>query len=929
MAITVDNLEIAIQAKSTDAVKAVNDLKNALSGLNKALGTINKKDGSTSIDRLANNLTKMNNALGNLSDKNISKVRKLASAMAVLSDSMRHTKGIAKINSELERASEKRNVQTASAVGSAEGNTPSGIKKVSDAWLNMRKTLKLVDEDGKKVHTTFSKIMNTFGRIALYRAIRSAIKAITDAFKEGLTNAYKYSQQSETFKRLAETMDNLKTATSQMVNQLGALFGELKQTFAPLIEYLVEKIRGVAEWLTEIMAAINGADTYLYAEKVAVSWGKADENLKKYKGQLLGLDELNNLSSNDKSSGEMGTDYSTLYSEKAVSDKLKFLGNFKINIKDALFNWDNLSAEDIAIKCFDALGAMLGATIGFACGGWAGGVAGFTAGAIVTSMISGALFDRDGKLEKDEILATLLPALGLLTAKHLLFKKNTSASSALLTITAGALAIFTISQMEFEKGKNGKPTPKAWSKMVAAACMGIAGGVIGFLAEGKGNKARGVLVGISIGATLGYYLSEFAFEKAKNTSFEENKIGEMIAGISMGIAGGALTVLFTGNPGTMLFGITAGATMGYKLSEMYFEKNGDLSDEDKIALIESVGSIATTLMGAAIGFKATKSLTGAVMGGSIALALSLGLADMLFTKEGKYTGATADSLIGALANDILPWAIGFGVGFYFSKGNLQVAALTATAMVALKLILGDAYWQLADGMGVGVLADKLNPVNWLFGGKLGSQKVNVDAGIGGQAVVSTTVNPSKSFSELYELSHQLYSDQIAVDQIFSDDYIKKNYLKGWQSADIDAFFELYEGSVGTKNQVLKRLLPNNSNYSNTHKNIIGNETVINDLKDRNIGRNAMGGVPTQGTLFYAGEAGPEFIGNIGNTSAVANTDQMTDAIYRASYMGMAKALAENSSNGMNGFEAATTDDLWLVLRKKSNQRNKMTGNFAM
>jgi len=94
------------------------------------------------------------------------------------------------------------------------------------------------------------------------------------------------------------------------------------------------------------------------------------------------------------------------------------------------------------------------------------------------------------------------------------------------------------------------------------------------------------------------------------------------------------------------------------------------------------------------------------------------------------------------------------------------------------------------------------------------------------------------------------------------------------------------------------------------------------------GKFATGGIPQSGSLFYAGEQGAEFVGNIGNTSAVANTGQMTDAIYKAAYMGMSRALQENGGNGLAGFVPASMDDLFIAMKKKASNYNKMTGSPA-
>ena len=93
-------------------------------------------------------------------------------------------------------------------------------------------------------------------------------------------------------------------------------------------------------------------------------------------------------------------------------------------------------------------------------------------------------------------------------------------------------------------------------------------------------------------------------------------------------------------------------------------------------------------------------------------------------------------------------------------------------------------------------------------------------------------------------------------------------------------------------------------------------------------RDAHGAVESRGSLFLAGEAGPEYIGSMGSTSAVANTGQMTDAIYKAAYMGMSRALQENGGNGLAGFEPATMDDLFIAMKKKSSAYTKRTGQSA-
>lgn len=56
---------------------------------------------------------------------------------------------------------------------------------------------------------------------------------------------------------------------------------------------------------------------------------------------------------------------------------------------------------------------------------------------------------------------------------------------------------------------------------------------------------------------------------------------------------------------------------------------------------------------------------------------------------------------------------------------------------------------------------------------------------------------------------------------------------------------------------------------------------------------AGGGFPEVGDLFFANEAGPEWISTMGGKTAVANQDQMTIGIRQAAYEGVSQALREN------------------------------------
>ena len=89
-------------------------------------------------------------------------------------------------------------------------------------------------------------------------------------------------------------------------------------------------------------------------------------------------------------------------------------------------------------------------------------------------------------------------------------------------------------------------------------------------------------------------------------------------------------------------------------------------------------------------------------------------------------------------------------------------------------------------------------------------------------------------------------------------------------------------------------------------------------------RYATGGYVSQGDLFIANERGAEMVGSIGNQTAVANNDQITQAIATATYNAMSKALSENNGNVTVVVEG-DGDQMYKIWQKKNKEYGRRTG----
>lgn len=827
-AMTIDNLQIRISATAKDATASLDSLAKALGRVRDKLDGTNKK-GVTATDALTQSLNRMNGALNTITTGGIRKLQKLANALNAYADACKRIKGngagVTKsisavahgigtdkivdssakspggsmdVDGSPESLGGKKGGLAQMGVFSAVAEREEKLKALKEMHVFANKassaTNKLGEETekaGKKAQKAaglFGKFVKSIFRIALYRAIRSALKAVGEAFSEGLKNAYQYSKQSESFQRLAETLDHLKSVTAQMVNQLGAFWGEFKQFIQPAITWLIEKIRSVSEGLTELFAALNGEKTYLQAQYVAQEWEEAADAAGKYKHQLLGIDELNNLSDNSKS-GKDQVDYSKLYKEVSVSEGLLKIGE----------QWDALKK-----KITDSL-----TEIELALGG-------FMVGVGAALLFSGANIPLG---------LGLIVAGGFMAAKAITEKWDELKGE--LSTAIGAIEI-----------------------MLGGFAFGI-GAVLAF---------SGANIPLGIGLMLGGALTLANGVKTLNWNKMNKKTKQKISRLTTIVSGASLAL------GAILAFSGVNLPVGIALMAA-----GAIGLASEIAL--NWDDVRSSVDSALKEFEPFFLAAGL---GSMALGLLL-----LFTGN-------------------LPLGIGLLVG-----GGFLVASEIAVNWDSILKNLKDAWEDIRAWWNTSVKPKITSAIEWA------EEKTGLDIngdGVIGKGITVKTKQPQVDVPEMPSMQIPEVREYMDVPQITVPSTLI-NMPSEVTVTDPKVLEDLENGeSLSAKGKFVKMIWD-------------GVTSLFSKKK-------AIGGIPQPGTLFFAGEAGPEFVGSIGNSSAVANTSQMTDAIYKAAYMGMSRALAENGDNGLSGFVPASTDDLFIAMRKKASNYNKVTGNSA-
>ena len=227
------------------------------------------------------------------------------------------------------------------------------------AYLSLGKTLgSIAVAPWKRLGSTVSNLTKRFfgffsalKRIALYRAIRSALKEITQGFKEGMSNLYQYSLLMNG--QFAQSMDSLATSALYLKNSLGAMTAPIVNALAPAVDYLTDRFVELLNVFNQLVATITGASTWTkalkYPKQYAEAMDGASGSAKELRATLLGFDEINRL--DDNSRGSRGRadellDYSKMFEEATVDSKVK---GWVDRVKEAFKNAD-----------FTDIGASLG-----------------------------------------------------------------------------------------------------------------------------------------------------------------------------------------------------------------------------------------------------------------------------------------------------------------------------------------------------------------------------------------------------------------------------------------------------------------------------------------------------------------------------------------------------------------------------------------
>ena len=391
---TVETLEIEVKKSASDASSGIDGLIGTLNRLKQAAsGGAGLASAVRQIRRIGEAITGVSDAGSGL-DGTIRRLESIASIdFSNLRGAARDIDSIANIGAVPRTSGQTQTAQT----------IPTGEFEDSD----VQKTSEAVEESGNAAKSSvadfkaFSAGLNTFvigaaeratapirnlgsqfvnlaksiGRIALYRAVRSAIKNISSAAREGIQNLVRYSaaMNSTDAANANRTMSEYASTLQQVKNSIGAAVMPVLTALLPLINTIASAFITAANAINMFFQALQGKGTFTKAKKNSVDYAKslntATGAAKELQKTLLGFDEINRL--NDKNSGggggASGVDYSDMFEEAQVSDKVKKIAEWTKKtidkIKEFLTSAIGILTTALGLFVIGAILAFSGANI--------------------------------------------------------------------------------------------------------------------------------------------------------------------------------------------------------------------------------------------------------------------------------------------------------------------------------------------------------------------------------------------------------------------------------------------------------------------------------------------------------------------------------------------------------------------------------------
>lgn len=476
MAIKINELELQISASSKGSAKGIDELTNSLKGLREAAkGSIGLSPIARQIDKLSESVDKIP----------LDKLNALSVAAEKLST----------INGKKIKMPEIVQPQDVTEQPSAETQPSQGLKGLNLSAINptIQETIdsvKELNESINKATSSLGKFFVSFKRIALYRAIRGFIKALTSGLKEGMQNLVRFEYLTEGLGKsnANKVMSAFYTEWQYLKNAMGSVAITIMSYVTPAFDWLADRLVNVINLANQFISALQGKTIYKRATKEVYDYAKALGLAKK---QLMGFDELNVLQPLNMNEGY--SQYADMFTTEDVATNIsgvaKNIGEVFSEIKN-IISENLLEITQIASAASIAIGLILLST------GQAGAGVALIAAGVAGIAISSGLEDMTKMISASLAEITQMVGLYLIAVGFLVALANPSLGLSIMV--AGLATSFTAAAINDFQLTNDVKTLLTKITAIAGASL-LAIGLITLL---TGNLPMGMGLIVAGGASL-------------------------------------------------------------------------------------------------------------------------------------------------------------------------------------------------------------------------------------------------------------------------------------------------------------------------------------------------------------------------------------------------------------------------------------------
>lgn len=491
---TVETLEIEIKKSASDASSGIEGLVSALTQLKQSVS------GGAGLKAAVNQIKSLGTAINNVTGANDG-----------LSTTLQTLQGIADIDfSNLREAAENVNAVAGAANGPRNAGTPANVPATAVPTgaadeVAVGQVTEQVMEAGDAARTSvsdfkaFSEALNkgvigaaksaifplsaigsqikglvkSLGRIALYRAVRSAIKGISTACKEGVNNLVQYSAalNSTDAASANSTMSEYASTLLQVKNSVGAAVMPALAALLPVINTIASAFITAANAVNQFFQALRGQSTFTKAKKNTVDYAKslktASGAAKELQKTLLGFDEINRLNDENKGGGggAAGADYSNMFEEAQVSEKAKKFAEVLTKIQEFVTSAYGILTSALGMFVIGAILTFSGANILLGLGLMA-------AGAYLFAKEIAANWDEMTEKVKDTIEKIMIAVgAGVLVVGVILAFSGANIPLGIGLMLTGAAVLGAAAKLDWERMK--KQLQGTLGKVLAAVSAGL------------------------------------------------------------------------------------------------------------------------------------------------------------------------------------------------------------------------------------------------------------------------------------------------------------------------------------------------------------------------------------------------------------------------------------------------------------------------